>query len=212
MAGAVTPRSRPATAQLRRTSAEERDAVAETLGLAFHDDPVMAWWIGDDADRARILPGFFDLALSAQDPGLDETWTADDLSAVASWMAPESWHPTTEEELGELVPRYFEVLGERYMERGATILGLVEAVHPLETHWYLPFLGTLPDRQGRGLGSALLAHMGERLDGEGLPAYLESSSARSRALYLRHGFEVTGEIVLPGGPSIWPMWREPRTA
>jgi hypothetical protein len=29
-------------------------------------------------------------------------------------------------------------------------------------------------------------------------------------LYGRHGFEVTGELVIPGGPRIWPMWREGR--
>ncbi len=33
---------------------------------------------------------------------------------------------------------------------------------------------------------------------------------RSRALYERHGFEVTGEFNLPsGGPPLWQMWREP---
>ena len=131
-------------------------------------------------------------------------------AAVASWMAPGSWHQTTEEEFAETGPQYFEAIGEKYLERGALILGLVEEAHPREDHWYLPFIGTRPERQGQGLGSKLLQHMGERLDRDGLAAYLEASSERSRALYLRHGFEATGEITLPDGPSIWPMWRAPR--
>ena len=50
----------------------------------------------------------------------------------------------------------------------------------------------------------------ETLDAEGIPAYLEASTVRSRALYERHGFEVTGEFNLPsGGPPLWQMWREP---
>jgi hypothetical protein len=49
-----------------------------------------------------------------------------------------------------------------------------------------------------------------RVDAEQMPASLESSSERSLALYGRHGFEVTGEVAIPGGPRIWPRWRQPR--
>ena len=39
----------------------------------------------------------------------------------------------------------------------------------------------------------------ERCDTERMPAYLNAGSARSRDLYLRHGFEVTEEFALPDG-------------
>src|SRR5207253_2474548 len=38
---------------------------------------------------------------------------------------------------------------------------------------------------------------------------LAASSEGNRRLYRRHGFEVTAEIKLPDGPTMWPMWREP---
>jgi hypothetical protein len=49
----------------------------------------------------------------------------------------------------------------------------------------------------------------DRADAEGMPAYLEATSPLNRRLYERHGFEVTQEFVLPKGPPMWAMWREP---
>ena len=71
-------------------------------------------------------------------------------------------------------------------------------------------MGVVPEAQGRGRGATLLRHMLDRCDAESMPAYLEATTERSRALYALHGFEVTEELRLPGGgPPLWPMWREP---
>jgi ribosomal protein S18 acetylase RimI-like enzyme len=90
-------------------------------------------------------------------------------------------------------------------------LNHMEQRHPHDPpHWYLFILGVEQAAQGQGLGSALLAHMLARVDADGMPAYLESSNERNLALYGRHGFRVTAEVVIPGGPRIWPMWRKAR--
>jgi ribosomal protein S18 acetylase RimI-like enzyme len=86
----------------------------------------------------------------------------------------------------------------------------MEERHPHNPpHWYLFILGTDPAAQGHGLGSALLSDMLARVDASSMPAYLESSNERNIALYGRHGFEVTGEVTIPNGPRVWPMWRDP---
>jgi len=71
-------------------------------------------------------------------------------------------------------------------------------------------LGTDPVEQGKGIGSALMRPVLERCDEEGIGAYLESSKHSNLAFYGRHGFDVTREIELTDGPTIWPMWRAPR--
>lgn len=55
----------------------------------------------------------------------------------------------------------------------------------------------------------MLAAVLPRCDATGTPAYLEATSQGNRRLYQRHGFAVAGEITLPRGPALWPMWREP---
>ena len=48
-------------------------------------------------------------------------------------------------------------------------------------------------------------------DAAAMPCYLESSKDTNIPIYKSFGFEVTGEITLPGGgPTIWPMWRAAR--
>jgi GNAT superfamily N-acetyltransferase len=68
-------------------------------------------------------------------------------------------------------------------------------------------LGVLSERQGAGLGGALMAPILQRCDRHGTPAYLEANERR--ALYERHGFRVRGDIPLPCAAALWRMWRDP---
>jgi ribosomal protein S18 acetylase RimI-like enzyme len=193
---------------VRKAVPEESTTMADALSAAFDADPVMQWWIADDTARRHVVPRFFRFALDHLYLRHGETFVAEDVAGVAAWCPPGTWR-SDEEELAELAPGYLGAIGEEHFQRGAILVAIVEEVHPEEPHWYLPFIGVRPASQGRGLGSALLAAMTSRLDAGGAPAYLEASTERNRALYLRHGFAVTGEIVLPDGPTMWQMWREP---
>jgi ribosomal protein S18 acetylase RimI-like enzyme len=141
----------------------------------------------------------------------DEVWMTADGAAAAVWLPPPGrWQLSRPQRL-RLLPSLVRFFGLRT----ASVLGGLEGMearHPQDrSHWYLFILGTEPAARGRGLGSALLAQVLARVDADGLPAYLESSSERNLALYGRHGFEIIDEVAIPGGPRIWPMWRQPRT-
>ncbi|QNJ94494.1 GNAT family N-acetyltransferase [Mycolicibacterium fluoranthenivorans] len=85
--------------------------------------------------------------------------------------------------------------------------GIPEAEEP---NGYLAVIGSDPSVRGKGLGHVLMQSRLDRVDAEHAPAYLESSNPDNIAYYQRFGFEVTGEIRLPGGPALWPMWRAAR--
>jgi len=75
--------------------------------------------------------------------------------------------------------------------------------------WHLAVLGTAPEARGHGMARALLEHVLERCDADGLPAWLETTEAVNTHIYERFGFRTT--LRIPGGgslPDIWMMRRE----
>jgi GNAT superfamily N-acetyltransferase len=187
----------------------DRGPVAEALGDAFWDDPVMAWILKDADSRTRRLAQMFSVQLRGHYLPLGSTWTTPDHAGASLW-APPGHAITAPTTMLRYAPDLIRALG-RHTLRALRTLNHVERLHPKEPHWYLGVLGTRTAAQGKGVGSALLAPVLDRCDEEGIPAFLESSKEANIAFYRRHGFETTGEIALPfGGPTVWPMWRDPR--
>lgn len=185
------------------------ERAATSLARAFHDDPVFAHLVpvGAPARERRLATLFAAQARTAERHG--RVLTSEGCEAVALWLAPGRWKATPSVLLRETVPAVRALRGRAI--RGLRVQAALERVHPVEPHWYLHALGTDPAHQGRGLGSSALAPVLERCDADGVPAYLESSKHDNIPFYERHGFRVTGEVALPaGGPSAWPMWRDPR--
>jgi ribosomal protein S18 acetylase RimI-like enzyme len=194
---------------VRKATLADAPRLAQALASAFQDDPVIAWIFPDERRRCRVLPAFMEFRLRRLAFPHDEVWMTADGAAAAVWLPPPGrWQLSGPQRL-RLLPALVRFLGVRTV----SVLGgleRMEARHPRDrSHWYLFILGTEQAAQGRGSGSALLADMLARLDADAMPAYLESSNERNLALYGRHGFEVTSEVAIPGGPRIWPMWRDP---
>jgi hypothetical protein len=95
--------------------------------------------------------------------------------------------------------------GSRFLD----LTKLFDDHHPHRSYWYLQFMGVTPGWQGQGIGSALMAPMLERCNREGVRAYLDATSERNKRLYERHGFQAKDPFAAPGGPPVWPMWRQP---
>ena len=203
---AVTP-LRDAT--VRKVSWAYREPVCATLARAFHDDPAFVHIFPDAATRRRRLPRFFDMlwALTATKGVWEGT---EGLGAAAIWLPPGRWRTSPITMIG-LMPRLIAVHGLA-TGRALKLLDQVDRVHPDAPHWYLAAIGTDPDRQGRGLGGAVLRAGLKRVDAAGLPAYLESSKQSNIPLYRHFGFEPRDPIQIDGGPTVYPMWRPAQAA
>jgi ribosomal protein S18 acetylase RimI-like enzyme len=195
---------------VRAATPDDLPGLEDSLARAFHDDPGWSHLLPDPADRTDRLRRFFETELRGLAMPQGSVWTTAGADGAAVWMPPDIWRVPVSTTLRELAPMA-KVFGRRLPLAFRSRLRM-EGRHPRKPpHWYLAMMGVAPERQGRGLGTALMRPILERLDSERMPAYLESSTPRSRALYERNGFRVTGELHLPaGGPPLWLMWREPQ--
>jgi ribosomal protein S18 acetylase RimI-like enzyme len=194
----------------RAATLADVDDVADALVRAFADDPLMMYLFQTDEGRAKKSRMFFVTDAKraiGKAKGRVETSDDGDAKGGAIWFAPNQWRTGGLELLGQL-PMLFQM--GRETPRALNVLSQVEKVHPKEPHWYLGVLGTDPKHQGKGVGSALLAPVLAKCDEEGVPAYLESSKERNILFYERHGFQVMSELKLKNGPTLWPMWRDPK--
>lgn len=190
--------------------------LAATLGRAFQLDPVMRWMVPDDRHRAKALPRMFATMTRHHflaGGGVEVAQHPSGIGAAALWDPPGRWRQTGREEL-LMMPSFLLAMRGR-SARGQQLTELMKEHHPEEPHWYLAVIGSDPTVRGGGFGQALMRSRLDRVDAEHAPAYLESSNPDNIPYYQRFGFEVTGEIVLPGangepGPSMVPMWRPPR--
>lgn len=183
----------------------DRQRAAASLTLAFSSDPVVRWAWPDQEQYLAYWPRFTE----AFGGGAIDHGTAhglEDCTAVALWLPP-GVEPDGESVMG--LAR--ESMDDQTYEDISGVFEQMEEHHPTDEHWYLPLTGVDPVAQGRGLGAALLRHALKMCDSDGLPAYLEATSPRSRNLYLRHGFNDIQIIQAGTSPPLWAMLRPPAT-
>ena len=213
-----------AAPELRVAGPDDLDAVVDLLTGVFLDDPLMSTIAAAAPDPRAALGHLHRVELAAHYLAADPAARADsrvDLAVdatsgeplgVALWDAPSST-----DVVGPLGPGSEPPPGlDLDLLGGAWELCLVDAAQceahrPAEPHWYLYMVAVAPAARGRGIGGRLLGHGLRRVDAEGLPAHLESTTPGSRRLYERFGFRQVAELAGSGLPVYWAMTRPART-
>lgn len=171
-----------------------------TIVAAFADDPVERWLYPEEAEYLEHFPRFVEAFAGAGT-----------VSAVEDFAAVSIWLPPGGEPDGDAIGAvYAETVDPAKHEDTFAVAEQMDDAHPRFAHWYLPWLAVRPERQGAGLGGALLREGLERVDADGLPAYLETPNPRTIPLYERHGFTVTAVAQAGACPPVTCMLRAAR--
>ena len=192
---------------MKRITEGQEDRAIATIVAAFENDPVERWMYPEPEAYGRHFPAFA-RAFGGEAFVHGTAWQVDDFAAVALWLPPGA------EADAEAIGRVFvETIAADKQDDLAAVAGQMDALHPKDLHWYLPWLAVDPARQGQGVGAALLEECLARVDADRMPAYLETPNPRTVPFYERHGFEVTGEAAAGSCPPVTAMRRlTPRTA
>ena len=182
--------------------ADRRRGVA-ALTHAFAADPVMRWAWPDAYQYATYWPRIAE-AYGGRAFDCGTAHVLENFAAVALWLPPGAG--SDDATLGEVIA---QSCGDQILRDLDAVFEQMARFHPAGDLWFLTLIGVDPAAQGRGLGSALLRHGLAACDRDGLPAYLEATSPRNRALYERHGFRVIEVIQAGSSPPMWAMIREP---
>jgi ribosomal protein S18 acetylase RimI-like enzyme len=195
----------PLPLSIQRADHSDLDRLATLLGDAFMDDPISTWLFPDRIEREKYNAPFFQVFVEMF-LAHGHVFRTADFAGLTMWLDVSPDDPADDDD--SFGRQMAEAVGE-HAERFAVLDGLMSAGHPHhEAHAYLPFIAVAPERQGHGVGEALLRHRLAELDAAGRPAYLEASCLRNAALYSRVGFERMEQTIdLPDGPSLYPMWR-----
>ncbi len=191
---------------VRPAERSDLPSLADALAAAFGQDPFMRFLVPGDGYHRRLTALFaFESVLIIRG-----TWVAVDdgeISGAALWSQPGQHSPGFFPSVRHS-PKLFRAFG-RALPSALRHFRIIEGAHPkTPPHWYLQTIGAA--RPGRGVGGRLLRDGLARVDAARMPAYLESSAPDNVPIYEHYGFRVTGEIRLPGGPVLIPMWRDPQ--
>jgi GNAT superfamily N-acetyltransferase len=194
---------RPST-EIRSATSDEMSHAVAAIVAAFLTDPLARFAWPTPHDHLRAMP-LATREFAGGSFGHGTAYVSADFRGAALWLPP-GVHPN-----GEALEKVFrDTAKPEHLDDLLATFEKMEQSHPDEPHWYLPIIGVEPHAQGKGLGAELMRHAVARCDQEGALAYLESSNPRNIGLYLRHGFEVMGEIRIGAAPLVTPMLRRPR--
>jgi ribosomal protein S18 acetylase RimI-like enzyme len=194
----------------------DRARAGECLARAFQDDPVWAGVFPDPARRAVALSAMF-RALVRVHACYGRPLTTAQLSGVALWRPPGAAPGLvdtlrTRAALPRVVARLGAAERHRMMRTLRQFAGRRTTLVP-EPHWYLEAIGVEPEKQGSGVGTALVTEVLGQADAHRTPCYLETETEANVRFYTRLGFEVAEEHVADAlGVPVWLMTRRPRAA
>lgn len=174
----------------------DKAIVIDILSESFAKEPQINYIVGEGGNKEkrikRLMSYGFEQAMVNGKVELSE-----DKKAVAIWRNHHS-NKMTWRLLIENI-RFVLDFGFKRLGTISKMEKAIQANYPQnDTFYYLWFIGTLPDSQGKGYAFNLLQPWFEKAKKEQIEIYLETSTDYNLSFYKKKGFEIYNSVTLEG--------------
>lgn len=172
----------------------DKARIVDILCESFRNDPQTKYILGSTNNSAikleRLMAYAFEYGLINGKVDI-----SDDRNSAAIWKTRYSSKMSANLLVESIL--FLLAFGFSGLKRISAMEKRIEAFYPEDvTFNYLWILGTDPQQQGKGYGSAILAKAIREQQLNGIPLYLETSSEANVKYYQRKGFSLYHSMVL----------------
>ncbi|MCA6381688.1 MAG: GNAT family N-acetyltransferase [Cytophagales bacterium] len=173
---------------------KDKTRVIEVLCESFQNDPQINYILGSDGSHdkkmKRLMAYSFEFGLANGKVEISE-----DKNAVAIWKASNSKKMTVNLFYEGML--FFFAFGWSGIKRITAMEKKIAAFYPDKTIFnYLWILGTNPNEQGKGYGTAILSKAINKFEQDKVPLFLETSTDSNLHYYQRKRFELYHSMIV----------------
>jgi len=187
---------------IRPIRAEEINQVADIISAGYYDDIFFHWVVEKGEDRLQVVSDYYKVYLRAR--GCKAHVAQADTGEIvgASVWLPDDTDAGVYDEIDQAAGPYapnFRAVADMSHDREPDVRPFYQLVG----------FAVNKDLQGKGIGTALLKHCLDELDGRGIPTYLEASTPYfGKGVYGKFGYERYGELMVFSDTAVlYPCWR-----
>jgi GNAT superfamily N-acetyltransferase len=173
---------------------KDKTRIIEILCQSFQNDPQINYILGSNGNKnkklLRLMAYSFEFGLANGKVEISE-----DKNSVAIWKSSNSKKMTINLFYESIL--FFFTFGWSGIKRISAMEKKIAAFYPDKTIFnYLWILGTNPNEQGKGYGTAILSKAINNFEQNKVPIYLETSTDSNLKYYQRKRFELYHSMIL----------------
>jgi GNAT superfamily N-acetyltransferase len=173
---------------------KDKTRIIEILCQSFQNDPAINYILGSNVNHNKkmkqLMAYSFEFGLANGKVEISE-----DKNSVAIWKSSNSKKMTINLFYESIL--FFFAFGWSGIKRISAMEKKIAAFYPDKTIFnYLWILGTNPNEQGKGYGTAILSKAINKYEQDKVPLYLETSTDSNLKYYQRKRFELYHSMIL----------------